>query len=140
MAEKLELLEAKKQAETVLYLIDLAFDKLKSARSWGIYDILSGGFLSSMVKRNRMKEVNDLLDDIEVGLNLLSEELEDVQVQFSSAFNVDATSEFFDMWFDNIFTDLAVQNNIKEMSDQLDELRHHILNIDDYLNREIYGV
>lgn len=140
MAGKLELLEAKKQAEDVLYLIDLAFDKLKSARSWGVFDILSGGFLSSMLKRNRMKEINNLLDEIEVALNLLSEELEDDQIQFTSAFNVDATSEFFDIWFDNIFTDLAVQNNIKEMTYQLDELQHHILNIEDYLNREIYGV
>lgn len=130
-----ELIEAKNQAELVLNLIDQALGKLNTAKNWGIYDIFSGGIFSSMMKRGKLRDVNDLLDDIDHELYKLNGELDDIEEWSIDGFSVNTASEFLDVWLDNIFTDISVQNDIQKVHQQLEELATQI---DDLANRLLY--
>lgn len=130
-----ELLDAKNQAELVLSLIDQALSKLNTAKNWGIYDIFTGGMFSSMIKRGHLRDVNDLLDNIDQQLYKLNAELDDIEVNSIDGFSVDTVSEVLDVWLDNIFTDISVQNDIQKVRQQLEELSTQI---DDLANRLVY--
>lgn len=45
----------------LLSYLETADAKFVSARSWGWFDMIAGGLISSMVKRGRMKEAQDAL-------------------------------------------------------------------------------
>ena len=49
--------EAHRQAQQVL-------DSLRSARGWGIYDLLGGGMLSGLMKHSRMDRAQQQLADL----------------------------------------------------------------------------
>lgn len=132
-----ELRAAKNHAEFVLDLVQKAQSKLSTASSLGIYDMLTGGIISSMLKRSRMREVNDLLDAIDYELDSLSKVLAEVEIEYIEGFKVDMTAEFLDVWFDNIFTDISVQNDIKEVQRQLDQLAEQMDELAHYLITEL---
>lgn len=137
MAMNKELIEVKEQTEIVLALLEQALEKTASAKNWGLFDIFAGGMMSSLVKRGRMKESNQLMEEIEATLQKLQTEYGDVEMDLPTKFNLDFSSAVFDVWFDNIFTDLSVQNNLKERQTQLEQLNDQISELDDLLAVEI---
>ena len=57
--EKREINEAVVAGERALESLRTAKSKLDSARAWGIYDMLGGGFLSSMIKHGQIGKANE---------------------------------------------------------------------------------
>ena len=60
MVNKKEVLEAKVVANRVLDLLDDVEKQLKSAKSWGVVDLLGGGFLSSVIKHSKIDKAESL--------------------------------------------------------------------------------
>ncbi|MGO4927007.1 hypothetical protein ACTQ5J_00200 [Fundicoccus sp. Sow4_F4] len=132
-----ELKDVKDQAEIVRTLIEQALEKIDSARNWGLYDIFAGGMISSMVKRGRMKESNQLMEEIELALQRLQKEYGDINLELPEQLNLDFASEMFDVWFDNIFTDLSVQSNLKKRREQLVYLYDQVDELDKLITIEL---
>lgn len=109
--EKEEAINAGNKALDSLYI---ARDYLDKAKSWGIYDIFAGGFISSMIKHNRMKDAKLYIEDAKRDLMVFQKELRDLR----DINNIDLeTSDFLgiaDVLFDNIFTDIFMQRRIDE--------------------------
>ena len=71
--------EAHRQAQQVL-------DSLRSARGWGIYDLLGGGMLSGLMKHSRMDRAQQQLESLRQALlERFNRELKDMQVQCSAS-------------------------------------------------------
>lgn len=132
-----ELRDIKLQADHVLRLIDEALDKIKSASNWGIYDVIAGGMVSSMIKRERMKESNRLMEEIGLALNKLKKEYGDIAWQLPERLSLDLTSELLDVWFDNIFTDLSVQSNLSKQKDQLVKLSQQVKELERLVSKQL---
>lgn len=132
-----ELKDVKDQAEIVRTLIEQALEKIDSARNWGLYDIFAGGMISSMVKRGRMKESNQLMEEIERALQRLQKEYGDINLELPEQLNLNFASEMFDVWFDNIFTDLSVQSNLKKRREQLVYLYDQVDELDKLITIEL---
>ena len=132
-----ELRDVKLQADHVLRLIDEALDKIKSASNWGIYDVIAGGMVSSMIKRERMKESNRLMEEIGLALNKLKNEYGDIAWQLPERLSLDLTSELLDVWFDNIFTDLSVQSNLSKQKDQLVKLSEQVKELERLVSKQL---
>lgn len=135
-----ELKEARSAADISIVKIDCGLSQLESASSWGIFDILGGGFFSSLVKRNKIGEANLSLDEISSSLKTLNKELSDVDRCLPEAIPDRLSDQVFDLVFDNIFTDFRVQGEIKENFIALKELRHAIIEISERLDREIKDI
>lgn len=54
MTREVEIAEARQACETVLSKVREIQAKLKNTQNWGIFDMLAGGFLTSVVKRQKM--------------------------------------------------------------------------------------
>lgn len=108
--------------ETITHL-DKITDQLESAKRWSWADLLGGEFITSMVKRKKMKNISEDLQQLQPKLQHLKHALEDDNIQVDSAIDHSTSRQFFDTFFDNIITDLKVQGEIKDMLAELKELR-----------------
>jgi hypothetical protein len=93
---------------------------LDSARSWSAWDTFGGGdFISSMVKHQRLDSVADELRRADAALQSFGRELADLSLDGVATVNITPLMRTFDVWFDNIFTDLAVRRRIIEAQEQV---------------------
>lgn len=111
------------QLHNTITQLDKMISQLKSAKQWSWVDLLGGDFLSSMVKRKKMKKISSDLQKLQPQLNTLKHNLQDANIQVDSAIDHSTSRQFFDTFFDNIITDLKVQGEIKDMLAELKELR-----------------
>jgi len=132
-----ELYEAKTAAQEVVARIDNALSSLDSASSWGIIDLFGGGMFSSFVKRERIRDANSEIKEISHSLKLLNKELEDVNMHLPAEISDAMSDNIFDIWFDNIFTDIRVQGEIKEQMTELKNFRASVIELIEKLSSEI---
>ncbi len=126
MDRKKELQEAKDAANKIIEKIDRAMDYLDNAEFWGMWDIFGGDFFSSLKKRNKIEEANECIKDIVDSVKVLNKELKDVDMVLPEEVSNTMNDRTFDIWLDNIFTDLRVQEEIKEAMKELREFRNGI--------------
>lgn len=126
MDRKKELQEAKDAANKIIEKIDRAMDYLDSAEFWGMWDIFGGDFFSSLKKRNKIEEANECIKDIVDSVKVLNKELKDVDMVLPEEVSNTMNDRTFDIWLDNIFTDLRVQEEIKEAMKELREFRNGV--------------
>lgn len=133
----IDLKEKKEAREALLDLreeIDLVIKMTESASRWGIFDIFADSSLVGFVKRGKIKDINSGLEIIREKLEIAKKELGDVRINLDEEIS-DTTYDFFvDIIFDNIFTDLRVNREIKEIKENLFDLRERVEEILKKLN------
>lgn len=112
-------------AERALEILQTARSELDKARNWGIFDMLGGGLFSSLVKHDRLKEVESCLQDAQNNLNILHNELETTDLHIDLSVGL----KFMDIWFDNIISDIMVQDKIKSTQEQVNQTIYQLQNI-----------
>ena len=105
-AEFREINEAVLAGERALNSLREAKGKLNSARAWGIYDILGGGMISSIVKHSKVNDANEWLEQANRDLRRFAKELRDVPGEEIYVQAGDLASAL-DIFFDNIFSDFS---------------------------------
>ena len=119
-----ELQEARDRAVIVIEKIDRALDTLDNAKFWGMWDMFGGEFFSSWKKRNKIKEANRYIEGITDSVKDLEKELKDVDMVLPEEISNTMGDRVFDIWFDNIFTDMKVQREIKGSIRELRDFRN----------------
>ena len=117
--QKLEIEEAILAGECALKSLQQAGQELNSARGWGIVDILGGGILSSYLKHECIGRARDLADKAARDMDLFLAQLDDVPMSDPPLIRFDGLTQAFDIFFDNIFTDVMVQSRLADMQNQL---------------------
>lgn len=124
-----DLKEIKEAREALLDLreeIDLVIKETESASRWGIFDIFADSSLVSFVKRGKIKDINSGLEIIREKLEIAKKELGDVRINLDEEISDTSYDFFVDVIFDNIFTDLRVNREIKEIRENLFDLRERV--------------
>ncbi|MVM40974.1 hypothetical protein GO730_30235 [Spirosoma sp. HMF3257] len=86
---------------------------LDQARSWGRWDMLGGSSMASMAKYRKLDDVRDQSYRVTRTLENFRAEYADIKQTFLSDWQFDSNlTRFVDVFFDNIFTDMAVQSRI----------------------------
>lgn len=129
MDKRKELMEAREASNEVIELLDLAISKLKSAKNWGIWDIMGGGLISNLIKRNKITSVNQLIQELNIAMKRLMGELDDIDMKALYGLSETTWDLFFDIGFDNIFTDVRVQREISSILKKLESLKERIIHI-----------
>ncbi|UJF35852.1 AAA family ATPase [Paenibacillus hexagrammi] len=115
-----ELNEAIKAASTVVHYVSQAQEKLRSAKNWGTYDMLGGGFMSTYIKNGKIDEAMDEIKYAQQSLSHLEKELNDVQLTMSIELNISSFLRFADYFFDGMISDWMVQGKIHETLSQVE--------------------
>lgn len=125
--------EAVRAADIALDHLYRAHDLLGSAGRWGMFDILAGGFITSLVKRSKMSDAEAELNAARDALRVFARELSDVEGAGGIHVETGTLSGAFDLFFDNPFVDLYVQGQINEAKDGVEQAIDQVERIRDLL-------
>lgn len=122
MSQEKELKEAHQALLDLKNEIDKTIKLTESASRWGLFDLFADSGLVGLVKRGKIKDINSNLKIVRDKLEVAKRELNDIRIDFDEEIP-DSTYDFFvDVIFDNIFTDLRVNREIKEIREKLEDL------------------
>lgn len=116
-----ERMEAVAAGNRALQSLRAAKSNLDSAKNWGIWDMLGGGFISSMVKRSKINNAKHDMEQAKNDLKSFSKELQDVSMV--SHLNIETRDflSFADCFFDGFVIDWMVQDRINNARAQVEE-------------------
>ena len=122
MSQEKELKEARQALVDLKNEIDKTIKMTESASRWGLFDLFADSGLVGLVKRGKIKDINSNLKIVRDKLEVAKRELNDIRIDLDEEIP-DSTYDFFvDVIFDNIFTDLRVNSEIKEIREKLEDL------------------
>ncbi len=128
--EKQEAIDAGEQA---LRSLNAAKENLNSAGNWGFVDMMGGGFFTTMIKRSKMDQAQDNMDQAKYDLQNFSKELRDVSMNCDLNIEVGDFLSFADYFFDGFFIDWMVQDKINRAKDQVSEAIRQVEHVMDQL-------
>ena len=128
-------------------LLQAAHDKLGSARTWGVVDILGGGFLTNMIKHSKIEDAMYYVNRARPILQDLGRALKQVRLDTTRAeMGVGSFAVFADFFFDGVFADVYVQSKIRNLQveiertlGQLDDVETALRKLDEYESKRILG-
>lgn len=129
MDRKKELLQARDALEKTLSQVKSVKEEVTSAQNWGLFDLLAGDFFISFLKRNKITRVNERMEQLRQSLSQAKKELADVDMELLTEISNSSRDYFWDVWFDNIFTDFRVQGQLDRVAGQLDQLEKQLRSI-----------
>ena len=113
--------EAIDAGERAISSLRAAQKELSSARNWGIYDMLGGGFISTLIKHNKMDNAQGYMEQAKYDLSSFSKELRDVNMAVNLNIDTHDFLTFADWFFDGFIADWLVQDRINDARGQVDE-------------------
>ena len=128
---KKEMREAIQAGERALFSLRTVETKLNSARNWGIFDMLGGGFLTDLIKHSNMNDASAYMEEAKQNLLIFQRELKDVQIHFNLTMEISSFLTFADFFFDGIIADYLMQTKI---ADARDEVENAIYQVQQVLN------
>ena len=134
-----EIDEAIHAGERALDSLREAKNQLNSARNWGIYDMIGGGLISSMIKHSKIDQANEWMDQANRDLRCFAKELRDVD---GEDLQIDTGSlvTMLDIFCDNFFSDLLVQQKINDGRARIDALSDRIEDVLYTLKQRANGI
>lgn len=120
-AQETELLEAIQAVDQTLGYLDTAATYLESASKWGLFDMLGGGLLSTMVKRGKMSDAEDALAMARASMQAVRKELADVHETVDIEIELGDFLSFADYFLDGAIADWMVQSRIRQAQAQIDD-------------------
>ena len=121
--------EAIYAGERALDSLTEAQNQLRKARNWGIYDIIGGGFFSSLIKHSKIDNARSCIERAKYDLQVFNRELRDVSMDLD--FDIGDFLTFFDL-MDSFLADLMVQSKIADASRKVEDA---IYRVEDILRR-----
>ena len=115
-----EINEALLAVREALRYLNEAADCLNSAGNWGIVDLLGGGLLTTFIKRSKMKDADELVQQARSALKRFQKELTDVENIPEFRIETGDFLTFADYFFDGIVADWLVQSKINDSRRQVE--------------------
>ncbi|MGM0846795.1 MAG: hypothetical protein ACQEUT_17700, partial [Bacillota bacterium] len=135
-AQLKEVKEAEDAAVMALLKLDSAADCLDSAGNWGMVDMFGGGLISSAAKRSKMDDAQRALHEAQRYLKKLEKELADLNMKSTQTLEVSGFLNMTDLFFDNFFSDMMVQDKISRTAEGVSETREKLRELYSKLGRE----
>ena len=118
--------EAADAGNRALRSLKAAQENLSSAKNWGIWDMLGGGFISTMAKHSKMDRAKENLAKARSDLKSFSRELQDVNMACHLDIETGDFLSFADWFFDGFVVDWMIQDRINQASRQVEEAIHRV--------------
>lgn len=116
-----EIREAIQAADYALDHLNRAMNCLKGARNWGVVDIVGGGFLSTLMKRGKVRDAQQELTQARTAMRTLAAELRDVNGTADINIDMGDFLVFADYFFDGLIADWIAQSRISAARKQVEE-------------------
>lgn len=119
-----------------------AAKSLSSAKGWSTYDtFFGGGWFADLAKYDHLDDAQSQIQQVNYYLLEFKEELKDVDMLVKVKTNeYSSTQRSFDIFFDNIFTDLNTRNKIVQDQNSLYDMIDEVEKAVEALKQEKYEV
>ncbi len=127
-----EIEEAQDACEAALTSLGQAQRAVDSAQSWGTYDTwFGGGLFSSLMKHDRIDDAEEFMRAVDAALDRLRRELADIRMEGAALGGVGVSdlNRTLDVWFDNFFSDMAVQSRLNDADHRLDTIGEALVSV-----------
>lgn len=131
-----EVKEASSAGKRALDHVGRIQKSLESAANWGAYDMMGGGLLATMAKRDHLDKAQTEMHQFQHQLKNFNRELKDVGDSIDFDIQIDDFLSFADWFFDGFFVDWAVQSKINDAKLQMRQLEGKIKGIVNKLHAE----
>lgn len=117
-----EIEEAQAAGITALEALQSIAGSLNSAAGWGIFDMVGGGIISTMIKHSHIDEAKRQVARAESELRRFQTELLDIRITGPAQIHIDGFSKFADFFFDGFFMDFFMQAKINKARENVDNV------------------
>ena len=102
------------------------FKHLDTAAGYGTWDMLGGGLLVDLAKHDELDAAQTLVERLQVQLGRFKTELADVAINDELHVKIEGFMRFADYFFDGLFADWAVMDQIDTAKGQVRETQRQI--------------
>lgn len=120
-SEKQEVWEALEAGKRALNSLLEAKSSLSTAKGFGIWDMLGGGFGAGFFKHAKLQDASREVENAKIDMRRFQKELADVNMTCNLNMDIGGFLTFADFFFDGILADVLVQSRMSDMGKQLDE-------------------
>lgn len=115
-----ELQEAIGAGRSALQSAQQVLDSLDSAESWGTWDLWGGGgIITHLAKHDHLDSAQNQIEGLQSQLRRFKTELADVEIHADMQVSIDGFLRFADFFFDGLFADWTVLEQIKSSIEQV---------------------
>lgn len=132
--QKRELSEAVTAGNHALDIAESVLSSLDSAEGWSTWDLLGGGLIADIAKHDDLDKAQGKIEELQIQLRRFRTELADVTIHADIQVTIDGFLQFADYFFDGLFADWAVMDQIHESQRQMRETREQIAIVLNQLN------
>lgn len=118
---KRELEEAIRAGNRALISLRSAEEKLSSAKSWGVFDILGGGLVTNIVKHSKIDQASSYMKEAGDNLKIFQRELKDIPDFIILEIDIGGFLSFADFFFDGMIADCMVQTKISDAKNKVSQ-------------------
>ena len=131
--QKREIREAISAGNAALSTAESILNSLGSADSWATWDLFGGGLISDLAKHSHLDDAQGMVEHLQVQLRRFKTELADVTIHADLQVSIDGFLRFADYFFDGLFADWAVkdqiyqsQRRVEQTASQIESVLHRL--------------
>ena len=128
--------EALVVGRSVEFRLDRVIENLKSASTWGAWDLMGGGWIATGIKHSRLDDAKTEAIGAQTELLRFRRELADVGRDLAAKIEIGDFSRFADYFFDGLIMDWCVQSKISKALSEAEYVRRAVGPVIDQLRRE----
>lgn len=130
-----EIEEAINAGERAMRALNDVEGSLNTARGFGVWDMLGGGFLSGMLKHSNLRSADEKMALAKRELENFAREVRDINLccDCNVPIAFDGFTKFFDYFCDGILVDVLVQKRMADSAEELRKLKTQVQNTLNYL-------
>ncbi len=124
--QKKELEEAIFAGRSALHTTEEILHSLGNAEDWGTFDLMGGGIVADMVKHSELDDAQEKVELLQSQLRRFKTELADVEIRADMQVSIDGFLRFADYFFDGLFTDWTVMEEISQSQVEVENTQNQI--------------
>ena len=126
-SQQKEICEAILAGNAAFAIAEKILSELDSADGWNTWDMFSGGgLITHMAKHGHLDDAQDLVETLQDKLRSFKTELADISINADMQVNIDGFLRFADYFFDGLFADWAVADQISESMSAVQKTKDQI--------------
>lgn len=126
MAHNPQIDDAISLTDQILEYVKDAEHSLSSARNWGFFDVLGGGFITDLIKHSKLGKARDAMDRVNYLMQRLQQLLGSIQLPSDYRLQVGNFATFADFFFDGVFADAYMVSKIMESLSEVRRLKNRL--------------
>lgn len=125
-SQQKELEEAILAGTAALSILEQVEHHISQADSYSTWDMLGGGLMAGLAKHDELDAAQNEIERLQLQLRRFKTELADVNIQADVQIALDDFTRFADIFFDGLFADLAVQDEINRAWQEVKTVRSQV--------------